>query len=137
MSLVRPRLRGQAGAYALLFDPSGQLGRSLSPSSQAKPNHPRGTTASESSDLPKIHFDCRQRALLQRIGDRLDQRSVDATDEPDRQVKVLFWSPAKLRRHLRAGGDETRQLVALRLGHGQPEERADLQRTRVFFFQFS
>src|SRR4029077_15529241 len=35
-----------------------------------------------------------------------------------------------------AAGDEASQLLTLRLGHREPEERANLQRARVFF-QFS
>ena len=137
MGLVGPGLWGQPDAHALLFHVRGDGGHRLSAGAKSDPHHARGATAPKRPHVAKVHIEPPQSVLRQRIGHRFDQRSLDIADKTNGQMEIGGRGPSKVWRHLRAIRDETRQHFALRLGHRQPEERADPQRTRVFFFQFS
>ena len=65
------------------------------------------------------------------------RRQVGGLRLPGPKSKPHHSHRPELRRDARASGDEASQHLSLRLRNRQPEEGADPQRTRAFFFQFS
>jgi hypothetical protein len=111
--------------HALLFHLRGDGGQRLSAGAKSDPHHARSGTAPKRPHIAKLHIEPPQPALRQRIGYRLDQRSPDIAEKPNGQMEIRGRGPPKVWCDLRASRDEMRQHFALRLGHRQPEERAD------------
>jgi len=126
MSLVRPDLLGQPGTHALLFHLRGKARCCLNAGAKSDPHHACSATPPKRTHLAKLQVEGRGHSLRQRIGHRFDHRSFDPADKTDGQMEILGRGPSEVWRGLCASRYETRQRFALRLGHRQPEERADL-----------
>jgi len=129
--------RRKAGSHAFLFDTRSDPGRFLSPGAKTEPHDTCSWPAAERADIAELDVERRRWAAGQCVGNAFHHRAAHAADEPDGQVEILDRRPPEVRRDIRTRSYEARQLRALRVGHGKREERADPQRTRVFFFQFS
>ena len=130
-----PILAREAGLPAGGVHRCGQGSGIVGAGAEAQPNHARGAPAAEGAGGAEAQLKPGAGAL-EPVGDCFDHGALDAPYKPNREVQVLGWCPAEIGRQLRASGDETCQLFALRIGHREPEEGADLQRARGFF-QFS
>jgi hypothetical protein len=134
--LKRPIFPRQARAEAFLVNLRRQHRCPFGTRAEAKPNHADGATAPERPDIVQREFESSQRSGAQRIGDRLDDRAIDAADKAKGEVQIFGRRPAKVGRQLSTRCDESSELITLRLRDRKPEESADPQRVR-FFFQFS
>ena len=137
MGLELALLSAKTGARALRFDLRRQGGGLRLSRPKAKPHHSHRAHAPERARRAQTELKTWQGLLRQRIGDGFDDREIDVADKPNSEVEVLRRRPPELRRDARASGDEASQHLSLRLRNRQPEEGADPQRTRAFFFQFS
>jgi hypothetical protein len=134
--LKRANLRLQTRANALRFDPRGKVARRVGAHPDLQPDDADQASALERPNLAQAELEARQRQLVQPPGDPVHNVTVDAAHKPDRQVQVPGRRPPKLGRRGRARREVWLQPAALRLGHRQPEERANLQRC-ADFFQFA
>ena len=130
-----PILAGEAGLPAGGVHSRGQGSGFVGARGEPEPHHASAAPAAEGTDSAEAQLKPGKGAL-EPVGHSFDDGSIDAADKPDGQVKVLSRCPPKIGRELRAPRDETSELFALRIGHREPEEGADLQRARGFF-QFS
>jgi len=137
MGLELALLSGKTGARALRFDLRRQVGGLRLPGPKAKPHHSHRAPAPKRARCAQTELETWRGLLRQRVRDSFDDREIDVADKPNSEVEVLRRRPPELRRDARASGDEASQHLSLRLRNRQPEEGADPQRPRAFFFQFS
>lgn len=135
MSFERTLFSGHARLPAGGVDTRCQAGGLIDAGTKPKPDHAREAPSAERAGIAETELKPGTNAF-QPTRHRLDHGAIDAADKPDRHMQVLRRHPPKVRRQLRAAGDETAQVFTLTIGHREPEEGANLQRARGFF-QFS
>lgn len=125
--LERARLRDQAGANALRLHLGSQLTGRLRAHAELEPDDADKAPAFERSDIAELQREADELLLGQPVGDAFRHRGLDIADEADGEMQVRDGRPAKFGRPRSTGREVRLQLLAVRLGYRQPEERPDAQ----------
>jgi hypothetical protein len=120
------------GAQAFSLHRRCQHTRPVRPSTEPEPHHTHRSPAPECADLAHLQLETGECQAGKTVGDFFDHPSIDAADKADCEVEVRGRRPPEVRCRPGAKGDESSQLIALRLGHRQPEKRSNSQRAGVF-----
>ena len=128
MSVEAAAFRFESGPRAFSFHQLRQRAHASSSMAQAQPDDTGQPAPPERAELAEPDLEARRPGRRHAIGDPLGLRKLDVAEKSERQVQVGGGRPPEIGRQGAAPGEERIQGLAMRLGHGQPEERADYAR---------